>query len=328
MPAIARYLRILSVLAAGSIFAPTAVASFHEFRIEQIYSNVDGTVQFIVMHEPDNMEDGEHLWAGQPLISTYGGGPHAFTFPHNLPSAATKGRRVLIGTTAFAALGIIAPDFTIPNNFLSTGAGTLNYANVDAVSYQSLPTNGINAIARDGTVIANLATNFAGTAVAVGPLPTPFIRAEGIWWAAPAGAEAGWGITFAHQGDTIFAMWFIYGADGKPWWLIATLHKDAGLPGNAWSGSVSTVTSGPAFGAVFDKTQVNEVVVGSASVTFADGNNASVHLVANGVVQDKFITRLVFGAVPTAAVTGGGLQGAAPGTGGGGDPYYPGGGSP
>jgi hypothetical protein len=327
MHAIARYLRFVSVLAAAAIVAPSAWATFHEFQIEQIYSNVDGTVQFIVMHEPANQDDGEHVWAGQQLVSTYGGVPHAFTFPHNLPSAATKGRRVLICTTALAALAIIPCDFTIPNNFLSTGAGTLTYAGVDAVSYQSLPTNGINAIARDGTVIANLATNFAGTAVAVGPLPTPFIRAEGIWWAAPAGSQGGWGITFSHQGDTIFAMWFIYGTDGKPWWLIATLHKDAALPGNAWSGSVSTVTSGPAFGTVFDKNQVNEVVVGSATVTFADGNNASVHLVANGITQDNFITRLVFGAVPTAAVTGGGLQGAGGGTGGG-DPYYPGGGSP
>jgi hypothetical protein len=29
----------------------------------------------------------------------------------------------------------------------------------------------------------------------------------GLWWNAPAGSEAGWGISVAHQGDVIFASW-------------------------------------------------------------------------------------------------------------------------
>ncbi len=33
-----------------------ALANFHTFRIEQIYSNADGTVQFIVMHESFSAE--------------------------------------------------------------------------------------------------------------------------------------------------------------------------------------------------------------------------------------------------------------------------------
>ena len=28
---------------------------------------------------------------------------------------------------------------------------------------------------------------------------------QGLWYAAPAGSEAGWGINFTHQGDSIFA---------------------------------------------------------------------------------------------------------------------------
>ena len=38
---------------------------------------------------------------------------------------------------------------------------------------------------------------------------------EGLWWANPAGSESGWGINFAHQGDTIFATWFTYDLTGK-----------------------------------------------------------------------------------------------------------------
>ncbi len=40
-------------------------------------------------------------------------------------------------------------------------------------------------------------------------------------------AESGWGINFAHQGDIVFATWFTYDTAGKPWWLIAELHKTA-----------------------------------------------------------------------------------------------------
>ncbi|MGE5090318.1 MAG: S8 family peptidase, partial [Candidatus Levyibacteriota bacterium] len=50
---------------------------------------------------------------------------------------------------------------------------------------------------------------------------------EGLWWAAPAGSESGWGINFAHQGDVIFATWFTYDATGKAWWLSMTALKTA-----------------------------------------------------------------------------------------------------
>jgi hypothetical protein len=33
--------------------------------------------------------------------------------------------------------------------------------------------------------------------------------------------EAGWGINFTHQG-IIFASWFTYDAEGKPWWVTMT----------------------------------------------------------------------------------------------------------
>ncbi|TMG87516.1 MAG: hypothetical protein E6H78_01000, partial [Betaproteobacteria bacterium] len=40
---------------------------------------------------------------------------------------------------------------------------------------------------------------------------------EGLWWKSPAESESGWGINFAHQGDTIFATWFTYDLTGKAW---------------------------------------------------------------------------------------------------------------
>jgi serine protease len=61
----------------------------------------------------------------------------------------------------------------------------------------------------------------AGTAVAAASagFPASGGQAGGLWWAAPAGSESGWGINFANQGNVIFATWFTYDATGKAWWL-------------------------------------------------------------------------------------------------------------
>ncbi len=143
----------------------TAAASFHLFQIEQIYSNADGTVQFVVLHEFAGA-NGENFLAGMPFSVTHAGVTKGITFPGNLPSGQTAGKRVLIATPGFAALGIATPDYMIPNQFLPIDGGTLNYAGVDQVSFAALPTDGVNAYFRNGTVGPNQATNFAGTSAA------------------------------------------------------------------------------------------------------------------------------------------------------------------
>ena len=110
-----------------------ASAAFHLFRIEQLYSNADGTVQFIVLVESTG-SNGEHLWAGQPLTSTHAGVTKTFAFPANLPSAITAGRHVLVATQGFAALGLVTPDYVV----CRTGswrpmAASVNYAGVDTI---------------------------------------------------------------------------------------------------------------------------------------------------------------------------------------------------
>jgi len=47
-----------------------------------------------------------------------------FRFPANLPSANTARRSVLIATPGFAALGLVAPDYTIPARFVPTDAAS------------------------------------------------------------------------------------------------------------------------------------------------------------------------------------------------------------
>ena len=169
-------------VAVTSLLAATGVlASFHTFRIEQLYSNADGTVQFVVMHESENA-NGENLWAGQALTSTHSGVTKVYVFPNNLPGGESNGyymmpsptanKRVLIATQGYAALNLVVPDYVISNGFLPTDGGTVNYANIDPVTYTSLPTDGVMALDRNGAIVQNLATNFAGASASVPP-PAP-----------------------------------------------------------------------------------------------------------------------------------------------------------
>ncbi len=113
---------------------------------------------------------------------------------------------------------------------------------------------------------------------------------QDLWWV-PAGAESGWGINLTQQGTTIFATWFTYDVDGTPLWLSATLPLIA--PG-VYSGQLLR-TTGPAFSAnPFVPGQVTRTVVGSAMLTFANGNAATFAYNVGSVTQNKQIARQLF----------------------------------
>lgn len=161
------------VAIALAVITTAASALPGTFSIDQVYSSADGTFQFVVILDrgSSDCDAGEQLWAGQKLISSGSAPDRTFVFPTNLPSCKTSKKRMLIATEGFAALGLIAPDYVIPNGFLQIPAGGVTFAGVSEVTYAALPTDGVNALYGDGTVRQNLATNFAGASVSVVSLP-------------------------------------------------------------------------------------------------------------------------------------------------------------
>ena len=289
-------------------FATTAArAEFHTFQIEEMYSNADGSVQYVVLHESQGM-NGENLLQGQALTSTHLGVTKTYIFPANLPGGScsmyygcspspTSRARVLIATAGFAALNLLAPNYVMPNGFLPTDGGTLNYAFVDQVTFAALPTDGNNALSRTGTIIPNVATNFAGDTASV---TSAAVNYQGLWFNP---AEAGWGINFAHDGDTIFASWFTYDLTGKGTWLVMAANKTGP---NTYTGSLIQGT-GPAFDAVpfpplgSPGGATVSGLGGTGTLTFTDANNALFSYTVNGVTQTKAITRQLFGPQPVCA---------------------------
>ena len=230
--------------------ASAALANFHLFQIEQLFSNADGTVQFVVMHEFTGT-NGENLWMGNMLTSTHAGVAQAYMFNKDLPGGSydtygygmmaspTANKRVLIATQGFASLGIVTPDFVVPNGFLPTNGGTLNYAGVDSVTFPSLPTDGTTAINRNGVMIQNLATNFAGqsaSVTAVGP-PAAIIPVAGVWWN-PNESGSGLGLDY-HDGTLIVEVYSYLAGGGAQWYLAA-----GSITNNVFTATLDKYTGG------------------------------------------------------------------------------------
>ena len=148
-------------LAAAGLFSLAAHASFHTFVINEIYSNADGTIQFVELREASGAA-GQNFLNGLQLTSSSGASQKTFTFGHDLSSFATGGKFVLIATQGFADLGIVTPDYIVPNNFFFQPSGTISYASVDNVNYTQLPGDGTTSINRNGVPQTNSPKNFAG----------------------------------------------------------------------------------------------------------------------------------------------------------------------
>jgi hypothetical protein len=165
-----------------------AHATFHLWRINEAYSNPDGSVQFV---ELVNANSNENLLAGHSLQSRNPNNtPRAtFDFLTNLPPGETAGKSVLIATAGFAALAGVTPDYTLPAAFLNPQGGNVNFAGVDAVTFGAYSTDTSQSTQRNLTFATATPKNFAGVvgaravanpAVALVSSVLPASRAVGV----------------------------------------------------------------------------------------------------------------------------------------------------
>ena len=262
------------------------------WALVEVYSNADGSVQFLVMLDTHDVPG---RLAGQTLVASNGSTENSFTFPADLPNAA--GRYVLVGTQGFADLHLVEPDFIVPNGFIFVPNGTLqitpNSWYVGTVRYAALPIGGVKALYPDAYGDGFAYTETA-QAINYGYQSYIFNPGEtfgGLWWNAPSGSESGWGLAVDHQGDTVFAAWATYDTDGSPTWFVmpGAKHVVPGRPDDPYSyfGAPHTYlgaiyrTTGPAFNSVpFDPSAVTVTQVGNGGISFS--TNADDTAVNNG----------------------------------------------
>ena len=148
------------------IAAPAAGEGFESWKIDEVYSNADGSRQFVVLKEAQGA-NGMNRLAGRSLTASHGGVVKTFTFGRDLPDTATAGKRVLIATHGVAATGLVTPDYVMPDRFVATDGGRIDFANVDLFAYGPLPVDGVNAQFAGRANAANVATNYAGRSVSL-----------------------------------------------------------------------------------------------------------------------------------------------------------------
>jgi hypothetical protein len=136
--------------------------------IFELYSNADGSVQFLMLFA------GDPVRAGQTLVARNGSTEHSFTIPSSVPGP--KPPITLIGTQSFANLKLVMPDFVVADGFFFRTNGSLRFDPIDT-SYSALPSDEVTAFwggydSDDGyyeySALA-VATNSAGAHLTFGP---------------------------------------------------------------------------------------------------------------------------------------------------------------
>lgn len=108
-----------------------------------------------------------------------------------------------------------------------------------------------------------------------------------LWWNA---AESGWGVNVAHQGDTLFLTFFVYGADGLPTWYSGSDTRFVGEAGGVLTYAGQLHDTRGILGAGSTSTRL----VGTVTMAFDTINTATLTYTINGATTTKRVTRYTF----------------------------------
>ena len=177
---------VTSTLVLAVAIATDARASFHSWDINEIFSNEDGTIQFIELRETEGL-GGQHQLSIPSIDFTTN--TNIFAYDTNLnPLIPTEDNYFLMGTEGFANLpGAPEPDYIIPDNFFSVTGDMLNFAGFDIFIFgqDDLPLDGIHSLNSDLSTGVNSPTHFSVdrkpgfvTAPLLDPLVEPIAKGD------------------------------------------------------------------------------------------------------------------------------------------------------
>jgi hypothetical protein len=110
---------------------------------------------------------------------------------------------------------------------------------------------------------------------------------QDLWWNPN---ESGWGATIAQQGNTMFALLYVYDTNGQALWL--SMSNGTLVAPRTFSGPAYTAVGPPFFTNPWTSVTLNNV--GMMTFTFTDGETGTVTYSVNGVQVSKSIRRTVF----------------------------------
>lgn len=151
-----------------SLLAPlSAWAGSHTWRVNEVFSSADGSVQFIELRETCGT-NGETFLSGRQVLSN----ANSVNLV-NLPPNSSANKHLLLATANITSFGGPTPDYVIPAGFFSLLGDMLQYTPYHSCNMASgaVPTNGTDSLNRPAgcststcpnTVATNSPTNFNG----------------------------------------------------------------------------------------------------------------------------------------------------------------------
>jgi M6 family metalloprotease-like protein len=119
----------------------------------------------------------------------------------------------------------------------------------------------------------------------------PAVDYTGLYWAAPANSESGWGVAITQQFNVVFVAIYTYDAARKPVWYVAS---NCTLAGSTCTGALYQINGGRMPTAAWGSPTLNVAQVGSVTLNFANGSNGMMNFTINGASGSRAITRQVF----------------------------------
>jgi hypothetical protein len=151
------------------------MAGIHTWDVVEVFSNADGTVQYIELL--DMGAGGTEVNVGNGSI---GSTNEFYSWSNGAVTGPTNGKSYLIATPAFAALpGAPTPDVIVPIAnvpFFDWTGDTITFQNGDAFAFGAIPTNGTDSLDEATGVGPNTPKNYAGVQGSVdasAPPPVP-----------------------------------------------------------------------------------------------------------------------------------------------------------
>lgn len=159
------------------------------------------------------------------------------------------------------------------------GVGSLSFSDIDLGRFDYT----INGFSGG----KNMSRYVFATREAGAPAP-PY---AGMWWGGPG--KDGWGVSIQQQGDTLFATWYTYGADGAVTWFYMPAGRRG--TGNTYSGELFRTTGTRWIGQPFyDGSRTNTVRVGTMQLSFANADAATMTTTIDGATLVQPIVRFGF----------------------------------
>ncbi|MDQ6916438.1 MAG: hypothetical protein M3023_01290, partial [Pseudomonadota bacterium] len=192
-----------------------------------------------------------------------------------MPGGSWDATHTIFSGPMDATLGAPFSDYSPPATLVQSGTMWLQFTNSGSGTLSYVTTTGQSG------VLAMTRQPFGA------PVTPTHLDYSDLWWGGPS--EDGWGLTINQHYDTLVAIWYTYGQDGKP--VFYFMPNGTWLSDSTLTGAIYATTGTP-FGHAYNAAQFGVESIGSGTFVFSDAGHATFTYTIAGIpTQTKSLVR-------------------------------------